>query len=218
MTNYIQKNIFKNCHLILEKLCSKEIQSILVDSGEYVNKIFDSFTTGQLQKEIGISYESLFDSIGLLIENKHIQTTTPLNNDNVVQIVLNTEKTKCEISQKGYEAFRYGFYRKLILDIEYSETLKENNKNQHQSILDTNESVKKTNTIQKYTLISTGLIALMACIFQGLTYCLEHNKNKSTINQKLTDSLIIEIKNKLKSQDEIYLSLSKKIDSLTKTK
>lgn len=220
MTIINQKTIFKTCDLILEKLCSKEIQSILVDSGEYVNKIFDSFTTGQLQKEIGISYENLFDSIGLLIENKHIQTTTPLNNDNVVQIVLNTEKTKCEISQKGYNAFRYGFYRNLISDIEYSETLKENNKKQHQSILDTNENIRLTNKIIWISVIATCISTVAAIMTYQITF---KSNQREELKQKTTDTINI-LKEQLQKVSyradvakNLNDSLYQIIDSLTKT-
>ena len=96
------------------------------------------------------------------------------------------ENSKCTITLIGQKALRQKHYEKLILDIDYSETLKQNSLIQHKSIVDTNNNIKKTNKIQKYSLISTGLIALMACIFQGLTYCLESNKNKNTILPKTT--------------------------------
>jgi hypothetical protein len=90
------------------------------------------------------------------------------------------------------------------------EELNKLNKNQLQSIIDTNTSVRKTNLIQKLSAISTFIIIATALLIQFMSY-----KKEKTEMQPITDSLL-KVKMRLDKLETKSLPLSSIKDSLTK--
>jgi hypothetical protein len=67
---------------------------------------------------------------------------------------------------------------------------RDHNKKMNSSVLETNQSVRDTNTIQKWALGGTLFVTIIGSIFQGLTYKLEKSNRKKEV-EALQDSIVL---------------------------
>ncbi|MBW0178297.1 hypothetical protein [Sediminibacterium sp.] len=114
-----------------------------------------------------------------------------------------------DLTAHGRDFIRRGGYKARF---EEEEKLKKINKDQIQSIIDTNRSVIKTNTIQKWSLIITCVIIGLSCYYQYQSFNLQRKQDNQQTLRLQSDSL-----------KEVYLmvkihSIQKQLDSMQKQK
>jgi hypothetical protein len=90
---------------------------------------------------------------------------------------------------QGNGGYKEEFNRKRLAD-ELKQKIDQSILDTNDSVDKTNKSVRDTNTIQKWALGGTLFVAIIGAIFQGLTYKLEKtNKTKET--EALRDSIVL---------------------------
>jgi hypothetical protein len=110
-----------------------------------------------------------------------------------------------DLTAHGRDFIRRGGYKARF---EEEEKIKALNEKQIESVIDTNKSVKQTNKFQIGSLITTGVIIIASCVFQGLSYIEQKSENQLLKEHLKSDSIKeMSIKNQL-------LWMQKQIDSM----
>jgi|GEM_PF-4031377 len=114
-----------------------------------------------------------------------------------------------DLTAHGRDFIRRGGYK---VRFEEEERIKRLNENQILSVVNTNKSVRQTNNLQKWSLVTTCIIIGLSCYYQYQSFNLQKTQDNRQTLQLKSDSL-----------REVYLmekiqSIQKQLDSLRKQK